>query len=183
MMSILGTLSFLLLITQAMILPALADGASNKMRMSQYNEWSVILNYVDISNPRCQVDGAAGSPDREHSGIITIWRAYTMYQFADLVHVEVVVTNVETMKRVRLLFEEGVHQFGNESGTVDSITRASPILNPPVFLLDRDEFKKIISPPNESLTAIIHDRKGNEITIKAPLKGISDALDQCQIFR
>lgn len=184
MKKILAVLPFILIVAHMMTFSSvLAEKSPNKMRMSQYRKWSVILNYVDVSNPLCQVEGVATSPDLTHAGLITIWRDRTRPEFVEYVHLEVVIRDNLTGKRVRLLNKDGVHQLGNEAGTVDGITRASPLLNPPVFLMNRYDFEKAVSPPNEYLTAVMYDREGNEITVSAPLTGIFDALDQCQIFR
>ncbi|MBI3610444.1 MAG: hypothetical protein HY204_07065 [Nitrospirae bacterium] len=41
--------------------------------IATYDSWTVVFNFKDVSNPRCQVRGTAATRDMEYSGPVIFW--------------------------------------------------------------------------------------------------------------
>jgi invasion protein IalB len=154
----------------------------NKKEISRHEQWTAILNNTDVTNPLCQINASVISPDLTYAGLMTVWRDNKSPQPADSVQAEIVLINTQTMDPVVLLDKDGAHHFGNESGVVKGVRRDPPDLNKVLFVVAADDFKKMMSPPNEIVIAILKDSKGKEIGVGVSVNGFLEAAEQCKLF-
>jgi hypothetical protein len=42
--------------------------------ITEYGTWSIVINFMDVSKPQCQVKGVAATGDGEYIGSATVWK-------------------------------------------------------------------------------------------------------------
>lgn len=152
-----------------------------KKDVAIYGEWTVTLNYQNLSNPTCQIWAQGHSPDMTHTGVLTIWRDYkTNKDLSDKIFVEIGIVNTKK-EALTALSREPVHQFGNRQGISNGIARDQTGLL--LFGIDKNNFKKLLSPSSDFFMVSTEDSLQKEILIGASLKGIIEACDQCGILK
>lgn len=151
----------------------------SKKDVASYGAWTVTLNYLDVSNPTCQIWANALSPEMKYAGIITSWRDYKTEKEIAKIIIEVAVMDMKKEGFVKLE-KSPVHQFGNKGGVLTGISRDQEGMT--LFMATKENFRKMINSPNEVFMAIVKDESGNEIAIGTPLYGIEKASANCGIF-
>jgi hypothetical protein len=177
----LSALPLSILISFLIFLPSHGQaGDISKKVVATHGDWEVVLNYQNVANPTCQISANALSPEMKYAGLVTIWRDYKAdKKFTENINIEVGVVDIQGEKLVRLN-KGAAHQFGNDNGVLNGITRDQDGML--LFMVTKDNFRKLINPSSSIFMAITQDASGKEIALGTSLEGIEEACVKCGFF-
>ncbi len=140
--------------------------------------WVVVINYMDVSNPMCQIKGVATGQlqDALILANITIWKQKSK----DGTNKVCEVGNIQEFGKLTqpMILKEGKsHNLMIETGSVTGIRRHS---NPDMALFNVGHGMLEQMCNKEKAIAVLTDINGNNIDLIIDLKGLKEAWSHCE---
>ena len=151
-----------------------ADTAFQK-EIATYELWTVVINFSDVSNPRCQVKGIAMSADMNYSGPVTIWKEQRKDKIIPMAEVGLA-KSPDPGDVIPLKEGSGIHTLMIKSMSTKGTRRDSfPYMA--LFNVGNGMVEKMAETDFAIVTLI--DLHGNNHDLLISLKGLKQAWGHC----
>lgn len=150
------------------------DTESQKV-IAEYGLWTVVINFLDVSNPRCQVKGVAATADTGYSGPVTFWKEQHKGNLTPVAEVGLF-RGAGPDNRIPLKKEPGVHTFMIRKMSVRGVRRETDP-HMAIFNVGNSMVKEMTQ--TDVAIATLIDFKGGEHDLLIPLDGFKEAWSLC----